>query len=70
MKAKYDALAFIQHLRETPKAPVGAIVGPAINDLDTLVEAGANLGFDFSVEEMRMAFRRDWQMRWLKHFKQ
>jgi hypothetical protein len=55
------AAAFILYLRTgTPSAQIDA----HRDDLPAIVELGAAMGFDFSAEELRTAFRQEWQIRW------
>ncbi len=36
-------------------------------DLEDLVQIGAEVGFDFTIEELQAAYKHDWAMRWFHH---
>ncbi|MFQ5742653.1 MAG: Nif11-like leader peptide family natural product precursor [Acidobacteriota bacterium] len=59
----HDALRFIQQVGddELLKEKLRAL-GPDV-DLEEIVEAGAEAGFEFTAEELRTAFVKDWSMR-------
>lgn len=58
-----NALHFIKKLGEDEglKTKIRAIGADA--DLEFMVSIGAETGLDFTVEELRVAFTRDWSMR-------
>ena len=58
-----NALHFIQKVgqNQTLKEKIRAMGADA--DLEDIVKIGAETGLDFSVEELRAAFARDWSMR-------
>ena len=58
MTAK-SALLFLEHLRS-------ARLDHEVNDLAAVVEAVRVAGFDFTVEELRVAYKQIWGLRWLK----
>ncbi len=54
------ALAFLQHLRQTPEAATA-------EHLQELLERARRSGYDFTEDELRAAFKHDWAMRWMHH---
>lgn len=62
------ALSFIQSVREQDTAlrrRVQALGREA--DLESLVQIGAEAGFDFTAEELQAAYKHHWAMRWFHH---
>ena len=60
------ALAFINHLRQDEK--IRHRVSSLSNmTLDAVVELAEEIGYVFSAEDFRIAFKHDWGMRWLKY---
>jgi hypothetical protein len=54
---------FIQRLRDDPQDAPNLPLG---DDLHEVVRLGEQMGYEFSVDDLRAAFRHDWQMRWLR----
>jgi hypothetical protein len=53
-------MTFIQEMRANPQLmPEG--VG---EDLVKIVGLGARMGYNFTADDLRAAFRHDWQLRW------
>lgn len=57
-----DALAFIRFLREHRDQ---IALSPETTTLDDLRQAGAQHGYNFTIAELRTAFKQDWGLRWL-----
>ena len=59
------AMDFIQHVREQRQSEQRLIDGRG-DDLCAVAQIGAQMGHTFTVDDLRAAFRHDWQMRWLR----
>lgn len=60
------AIHFIQQVRDQRQAPEIPVGNTWLDDLEEVVRHGAQVGYDFSADDLRAAFRHDWQMRWLR----
>jgi hypothetical protein len=59
-----SALDFIAYLRQMEPGAPELILDPPVENLQVVVQAGEQLNFAFSDDELRAAFRHDWQHRW------
>jgi hypothetical protein len=57
------ALDFIEYMRERTHAHA---IDVNVDDLVQVVQLGAQVGHEFTVDDLRAAFRHDWQKRWLE----
>ena len=60
------AIHFIGHVREQKQAPQTPRQHSLQDDLEEVVKLGAQVGYDFSADDLRAAFRYDWHTRWLR----
>jgi hypothetical protein len=56
------AMEFIQHVRRQDEQ---SLIDGRGDDLSVVVQIGARMGHTFTMDDLRAAFRHDWQMRWL-----
>lgn len=62
-----DALSFIQRVSKDPQLQDRTRALGRDAHLTHIVRLGAEAGFEFTVEELRTAFERDWAMRRLHY---
>jgi hypothetical protein len=60
------AIHFIHQVRDQKQASELPVTNTLLDDLEEFVKRGAQVGYDFSADDLRAAFRHDWQMRWLR----
>ncbi len=60
------ALQFIRRVRED-QALRNRIQALESTTEEALVQVGAAAGWDFTAEELQVAFKHDWRMRWLHY---
>lgn len=58
-----SALQFIEYVRANPIQAELREHPPALEDFPAI---GRTAGYDFTLDELRAAFRHDWGLRWLK----
>ena len=63
------ALQFIQQLRNDEGLKTRLLALNSHPDLESFVKLGAEIGFAFTVEELKAAHKHDWAMRWLLYNK-
>jgi hypothetical protein len=60
------AMDFIHNVKQGHLDQEEPVVDPLSGDLQVAVEVGREMGFDFTHDELRAAFRHHWQRRWLQ----
>ena len=60
-----SALAFIHQVRDDEAVQRRIELSDREVDPEALVAIGSEIGFVFTLEELRSAHRHDWSMRWL-----
>jgi predicted ribosomally synthesized peptide with nif11-like leader len=61
------ALRFVQKVREDEGLRSRFQVLGQEADLESLVQIGAEAGFEFTAHELQAAFKHDWAMRWVHY---
>ena len=61
------ALKFIHRIRQDDALCERVRARGGKGDLDQVAAIGAEAGFEFSVDELRQAFKHDWTMRWIRY---
>jgi predicted ribosomally synthesized peptide with nif11-like leader len=59
------AMQFIRKVREDESLRDQLKALGQAAELESVVQIGAAAGFDFTIEDIRTAFKHDWAMRWV-----
>ncbi|MBL8481881.1 MAG: Nif11-like leader peptide family natural product precursor [Rhodocyclaceae bacterium] len=65
--SEMQALQFLAAVRSDPQIRAALTAGRQIGSMEELLQFAASLGLDFSANDLALAFRHDWTMRWMRH---